>query len=98
MAISRPLLSLIVLVIYIAIFIPLVLPVLLSMFIDFVNNSELFNIEYCATRIVKNETGDYTQIVECTQQDLSPLVIFLFQLVVYFGIPLIILWRAFSRR
>jgi hypothetical protein len=98
MAISRPLLSLIVLVIYIAIFIPIVLPHLMSMFIDFVNNSNMFNIEYCATRIVKNETGDYTQIVECTQQDLSPLVIFLFQLVVYFGIPLIIIWRAFSRR
>jgi hypothetical protein len=98
MAISRPLLSLIVLVIYIAIFIPIVLPHLMSMFIDFVNNSNMFNIEYCATRIVKNETGDYTQIVECTQQDLSPLVIFLFQLIVYFGIPLVIIWRAFSRR
>jgi hypothetical protein len=98
MALSRPILSLIILVLYIGIFIPLVLPVLLSMFIDFVNNSNMFNIEYCATRIVKNETGDYTQIVECTQQDLSPLVIFLFQLVVYFGIPLIIIWRAFSRR
>jgi hypothetical protein len=98
MALSRPILSLIILVLYIGIFIPLVLPVLLSMFIDFVNNSNMFNIEYCATRIVKNETGDYTQIVECTQEDLSPLVIFLFQLVVYFGIPLIIIWRAFSRR
>jgi hypothetical protein len=98
MAISRPLLSLIVLVIYIAIFIPIVLPHLMSMFIDFVNNSNMFNIEYCATRVIRDESGNYTQILECTQEDLSPLVIFLFQLVVYFGIPLIIIWRAFSRR
>jgi hypothetical protein len=96
MAITRPLVNIIVLLIYIAIFVPLILPHLIAMFVDFVNNSDMFNIQYCSTRIVQNETS-YTQLVECTQQDLRPFVIFIFQLVVYFIIPLVIVFRTFRR-
>jgi len=96
-AITRPLVNIIVLLIYIAIFVPLILPHLLNMFIDFVNSSNMFNIQYCSTRVLQSEDGTYTQIVECTQEDLRPFVIFVFQLVVYFLIPLVIVFRAFRR-
>jgi hypothetical protein len=98
MAITRPLVNIIVLLIYIAIFIPLILPHLLNMFIDFVNNSDMFNIQYCSTRVLQSENEtSYIQLVECTQEDLRPFIIFIFQLVVYFLIPLVIVFRAFRR-
>jgi hypothetical protein len=97
MAITRPLINILVLIIYIGIFIPLILPHLLNMFVDFVNSSEFFNIQYCSTRILQSENGTYTQITECTQEDLRPLVIFIFQMVVYFIIPLVIVFRVFRR-
>jgi len=97
MAISRPLINILVLIIYIGIFVPLILPHLLNMLIDFVSNSDMFNIQYCSTRVLQNEDGTYTQIVECTQEDLRPFIIFIFQLTVYFIIPLVIVFRAFRR-
>jgi hypothetical protein len=97
MAITRPLINILVLVIYIGIFVPLILPHLLNMFIDFISNSDMFNIQYCSTRVLQSESGNYTQIVECTQEDLRPFVIFIFQMVVYFIIPLVIVFRVFRR-
>jgi hypothetical protein len=97
MAITRPLINILVLIIYIGIFVPLILPHLLNMFIDFISNSDMFNIQYCSTRVLQSENGNYTQIVECTQEDLRPFVIFIFQMVVYFIIPLVIVFRVFRR-
>jgi hypothetical protein len=97
MAITRPLINILVLIIYIGIFVPLILPHLLNMFIDFISNSDMFNIQYCSTRVLQSENETYTQIVECTQEDLRPFVIFIFQMVVYFIIPLVIVFRVFRK-
>jgi hypothetical protein len=97
MAVSRTIISILILILYIAVFIPLILPHIMSMFIDFINNSaDMFNIQYCTSRVVY-ENNTYNQVVECTQQDLRPFIIFIFQLIVYFAIPLVIVFRAFKK-
>jgi hypothetical protein len=96
MAITRPLVNILILILYIAVFVPLILPHLISMFVDFVSNSDMFVVEFCATRVIQNGT-ELTQVVECTQQDMRPFIIFIFQMIVYFVIPLVIIYRSFRR-
>ena len=114
MRVSNLLVSIFALIIYIAIFIPLILPALNSMFIDWVNNSgDMFIQNYCVMRqqfnttpvetmIDNTTTTTYTTTIisqaECTRYDFRPIVVFLFQLAVYFAIPLLLLFNIFRRR
>jgi len=52
------------------------------------------------TTRVETVTATMTTIVtqpECTQYDFRPLLIFLFQLAIYFGIPIILLFGTFRK-
>jgi hypothetical protein len=100
MRISNLLVSILALILYIAIFIPLILPAITSMFLDWVNNSgTMFLQEYCVQRQVLNTTSNtFDTIVECTQYDFRPLVVFIYQLCVYFAIPLLLLFSIFRKR
>jgi len=91
--------GILLLILYIAVFIPLILPHLVQMFMDWVNNSGgMFIQEYCVLRQVYNSsTNTFDTIRECTQYDFRPLLVFLFQITVYFAIPLILLFRVFKR-
>jgi hypothetical protein len=98
--VSNVIVSLIMLILYIALFIPLVLPHLNSMFIDWVNNStEMFIQQYCVQRQVLNTTSNqFDTIIECTQYDFRPLVVFIYQILVYFAIPLLLIFQLIRRR
>jgi hypothetical protein len=100
MRVSNFIVGLILLILYIAVFIPLILPTLNSMFIDWVNNSAtMFIQQYCVQRQVLNTTSNsFDTIVECTQYDFRPIVVFIYQLAVYFALPLILLFSVFKRR
>ena len=93
MRISNFIIGLIVLILYIAVFIPLILPSLTTMFIDWVNNSgDMFKQNYCVQRQVLNTTSNtFDTIVECTQYDFRPLIVFLFQLSIYFILPILLI-------
>jgi hypothetical protein len=96
--VSNFIVSLLLIILYIALFIPLILPPLTSMFIDWVNNSaEMFIQSYCVQRqVLVNNT--YSTVTECSQFDFRPLMIFLFQLTVYFALPLTLILTAVRRR
>jgi hypothetical protein len=98
--VSNFILALITLILYIAIFIPLILPHLNTLFIDWVNNSrDMFIQQYCVQRQVLNTTSNqFDTVVECTQYDFRPIVVFLYQLSVYFVLPLLLLFSVFKRR
>jgi len=95
--ISNFILALITLILYIAVFIPLILPMLNKMFIDWVNSSQsMFIQEYCVQRqVLVNNT--FNTITECTQFDFRPVVVFLYQLMVYFALPLMLVLGARRR-
>jgi hypothetical protein len=97
--VSNFIVSLITLILYIAVFIPLILPHLNAMFLDWVNNSrEMFIQQYCVQRQVLNTTSNtYDTIVECTQFDFRPLIVFLYQLAVYFVLPLLLIFSIRRR-
>jgi hypothetical protein len=99
MRVSGVIVSILLLILYIAVFIPLILPAILSMFMDWVSNSgSMFIQEYCVLRQVYNSTtNSFDTIRECTQYDFRPLIVFLFQLIVYFAIPIILLYKAFKK-
>jgi len=100
MRFSGIILGLIVLIFYIAVFIPFVLPTLVTMFNDWVNNSgDMFKRDFCVVRHVINTTsGQYDTITECSQFDFRPLIVFLFQLTVYFVVPVgLILYSVFKK-
>jgi hypothetical protein len=96
--VSNFILALIALILYVALFIPLILPTLNRMFIDWVNNSaDMFVQQYCVQRqVLVNNT--YNTITECTQFDFRPLVVFLYQLTVYFALPLMLVLGVARRR
>jgi hypothetical protein len=98
MRVSNFIVSIIALIIYIALFIPLILPSINRMFMDWVNNSgDMFIQQYCTQRqVLVNNT--YNTVTECTQFDFRPLIVFLFQLCVYFAIPLLLIFSIFSKR
>ena len=100
MRVSNLIVSILALILYIAIFIPLILPQLNSMFLDWVNNSgSMFYQQYCVQRQVLNTTSNqFDTIVECTTYDFRPLVVFIYQLCVYFAIPLLLIFQIFKRR
>jgi hypothetical protein len=89
MRFSGILLGLIIMIFYIAIFIPFILPRLVEMFNDWVNNSgDMFIQNVCIQRQILNQTSNRVEVItDCTQNDFRPLIIFLFQLTVYFIIP-----------
>lgn len=91
--------GILLLILYVAVFIPLILPHLVQMFMDWVNNSgSMFIQEYCVLRQVYNSsTNTFDTIRECTQYDFRPLIVFLFQIAVYFGIPIILIYKVFKR-
>jgi hypothetical protein len=95
--VSNFIVSILVLILYIAVFIPLILPSLTQMFIDWVNNSrDMFVQQYCVQRqVLVNNT--YNTVVECTQFDFRPLIIFLYQLAVYFALPLLLIFSIRRR-
>jgi glucan phosphoethanolaminetransferase (alkaline phosphatase superfamily) len=95
---SNFIVALILIILYIALFIPLILPVLNRMFIDWVNNSaEMFIQQYCVQRqVLVNDT--FNTVTECTQFDFRPLLVFLYQLTVYFVLPLVLILSAIRRR
>jgi hypothetical protein len=90
----------IMLIFYVAVFIPFILPVLSKMFVDWINNSGDFLVQqYCFQRQVLNTTsGKYDTITECTTYDFRPLIVFLFNLSVYFIAPIILIYRAVKGR
>jgi len=92
--------SLLLVVLYIALFIPLILPALNRIFLDWVNSSEdMFVQNFCVERQVLNTTTNkFDTIVECTRYDFRPLVVFLYQLVVYFALPLTLILMTVRRR
>jgi hypothetical protein len=96
--VSNFIVSLITLILYIAVFIPLILPHLTNMFMDWVNNSgTMFIQQYCTQRqILVNNT--YNTVTECTQFDFRPLIVFLYQLTVYFALPLFLVLGVAKRR
>jgi len=96
--VSNFIVSLFALILYIAVFIPLILPFLNQLFIDWVNNSAtMFIQQYCVQRqVLVNNT--YNTITECTQFDFRPLIIFLYQLTVYFALPLLLIIGISKRR
>jgi hypothetical protein len=98
--VSNFILALIALILYIAVFIPLIIPSLTNMFMDWVNNSgDMFKQQYCVQRQILNTTSNsFDTVVECTTYDFRPLVVFLFQLCVYFAIPLLLIFSIFKRR
>jgi 4-amino-4-deoxy-L-arabinose transferase-like glycosyltransferase len=98
--VSNVIVGLIMLILYIALFIPLILPHLNLMFIDWVNNSgDMFIQQYCTQRQVLNTTSNsFDTIVECTQYDFRPMIVFIYQLLVYFAIPLLLIFQLFRRR
>jgi hypothetical protein len=98
--VSNVIVGIIMLILYIALFIPLILPYLTQMFIDWINNSaDMFIQQYCVQRQILNTTSNsFDTVVECTTYDFRPLVVFLFQLCVYFAIPLLLLFSIFRRR
>jgi hypothetical protein len=98
--VSGVIVVLVSLILYLAIFIPLILPLVNAMFMDWVNNSgDMFKQEYCVQRQVLNTTSNtFDTIVECTTYDFRPLVVFIYQLLVYFAIPLLLIFQLFRRR
>jgi hypothetical protein len=97
---SGLILGLIVMIFYIAVFIPFILPHLIQMFNDWVNNSgNMFIQNVCIQRQILNQTSNQVSVIsECNQQDFRPLIIFLFQLTVYFIIPTgLILYAVFKK-
>jgi hypothetical protein len=99
MKISRVIVGILVLILYIGVFIPLILPHITILFIDWVNNSgDMFVQQFCVVRQVYNQsTNQFDSIAECTQYDFRPLIVFVFQLAIYFAIPLILLFGVFKR-
>jgi hypothetical protein len=95
--VSHFIVSILLLILYIAVFIPLILPQLTQMFIDWVNNSrDMFVQQYCVQRqVLVNNT--YNTITECTQFDFRPLIIFMYQLAVYFALPLLLIFSIRRR-
>ena len=100
MRVSNFIVGLITLILYIAVFIPLILPALNTMFIDWVNNSrEMFIQQYCVQRQILNTTSNsFDTVVECTQYDFRPLIVFLYQLAVYFILPLMLIFSLVKRK
>jgi len=98
MRVTNFIVALILIIFYIALFIPLILPHLNQMFIDWINNSgNMFIQQYCTQRqVLVNNT--YNTITECSQFDFRPLIVFLYQLTVYFVLPLVLILTAVRRR
>ena len=96
--VSNFILALIALILYVALFIPLILPTLNRMFIDWVNNSaDMFKQQYCVQRqVLVNNT--FVTTTECSQFDFRPLIVFLYQLTVYFALPLLLILGVARRR
>jgi hypothetical protein len=90
--------ALLLIILYMALFIPLILPYLTRMFIDWVNNSaDMFIQQYCVQRqVLVNNT--YSTVTECSEFDFRPLVVFFYQLTVYFALPLTLILMAIRRR
>jgi len=90
--------ALLLIIFYIALFIPLILPYMNKMFIDWVNNSQnMFVQSYCVQRqVLVNNT--FVTTTECTQYDFRPLIVFLYQLTVYFALPLTLILTVIRRR
>jgi hypothetical protein len=90
----------VMLVFYIAVFIPFILPPISKMFVDWINNSGNFLVQqYCYQRQVLNTTsGQYDTLTECINYDFRPLIVFLFNLTVYFIAPVYLIYRAVKGR
>jgi hypothetical protein len=100
MRVSHYVMGLLVLILYIGVFIPLILPHLNVLFIDWVNNSgDMFKQQYCVQRQILNTTSNsFDTVVECTQYDFRPIVVFLYQLAVYFILPLMLIFSLVKRK
>jgi glucan phosphoethanolaminetransferase (alkaline phosphatase superfamily) len=98
MRVTNFIVALILIIFYIALFIPLILPHLNQMFIDWINNSgNMFIQQYCTQRqVLVNNT--FVTTTECTQFDFRPLIVFLYQLTVYFVLPLVLILTVIRRR
>jgi len=99
MRFSGILLGLVILIFYIAVFIPFILPNLIAMFNDWVNNSgDMFVQNVCIQRQILNQTSNRVEtITDCVQNDFRPLIIFLFQLTIYFIVPVALIIYATLR-
>jgi hypothetical protein len=96
MRISKVIIGILVVILYIAVFIPFLLPVLMGMFTDWVNNSaDMFKRDFCVVRHILNQTsGLYDTITECSQWDFRPLIVFLFQFIMYFVVPAVMIFYS----
>jgi len=88
--IGNVIIGLLLLIVYIMVFIPFILPQLNSMFLDWINaKPEMFSPSWCATHYVYNATtNQFYNYTDCSAMDLRPAVIFVWQFIIYFAIPI----------
>jgi len=77
------------LVLYVFIFIPFIIPSLNSMFLDWINsNPSMFQQQWCTTHYVFNQTtNQFENYTDCQSMDFRPMILFIWQFVMYFAIP-----------
>ena len=77
------------LVLYVFIFIPFIIPSINSMFLDWMNNNQqMFTQNWCTVHYVINQsTGEIMNYTDCQTMDFRPMILFIWQFAMYFGIP-----------
>ena len=101
MRISGAITGLLMLILYVFIFIPFILQELNSMFIDWINssNQSMFQQQWCETHYVINQsTGEIDNYTDCKTIDFRPMLIFLWEFAVYFGVPLTLIIYSVKHR
>ena len=76
-------------ILYVFIFIPYVIPAINSMFLDWINNNgSMFQQQWCTVHYVFNQTtNQYDNYTDCQTMDFRPMILFIWQFAMYFGIP-----------
>lgn len=89
----------ILLVVYVSVGIPLINNYLLPIVIDYINNyGNTLIVNYTTMRYVWNETNKtFTPVPQIITLDLRGLVVFIVQLMVYIGVPLIMVLKVLRR-
>jgi hypothetical protein len=87
--VSRVLIGILLLIIYIMIFIPYILPSINGMFMDWINNNPtMFQQQWCSIHEVFNETSNsFYNYTDCKTMDLRPPIVFIWEITIYFIIP-----------
>jgi hypothetical protein len=96
--ISGVIVGLLLLIVYIMIFIPFILPTINSLFMDWVNsNPSMFTHEWCTIHYVLNQsTNTFYNYTDCSAMDLRPTLIFVWQMIMYFILPITLALISFK--